>query len=289
MTGFGTSRLDNELLTLFVEIKALNSKYLDLGLRLPRNFSVEKELLLRNLIKEKMNRGKVSLTLELQLKQNPPQNSINKTLLKTYYQEIREVAEELQANQSDIFRLAMLMPDVQTQKLDNVEALEEIWQYIQKAVIEAIEKCEKFRQNEGQNLIKAFDKNIKNISHLLEDIKKADPKRNENIKQRLQQKIKEIETHEKFDANRFEQEMIYYLEKLDISEEKVRLASHLEYFLKELKQKQISGKKLNFIAQEIGREINTIGAKANDATIQHLVVLMKDELEQIKEQSLNVL
>ncbi len=292
MTGFGSVQFENEQLTAFVEIKSLNSKFLDMNFRLPRNFPAEKEIILRNLLKDELQRGKINVSLDYQLKGNgQTSNKINFAVLKSYYQGLQEAAQQLGANESDVFRIATLMPDVVQQSLsgEETEGVQVVWETLFTIFKQALEKCKAFRATEGQVLGKTFEENILKINALLAQIITQDPQRIENIKLRVENRIKEIAQNELFDRNRFEQEMIYYLEKLDITEEKVRLQNHLDYFLETLQNSQDGGKKLNFISQEIGREINTIGSKASDAAIQRLVVQMKEELDKIKEQVLNIL
>ncbi len=290
MTGFGQANFENERLMIITEFKTLNSKYLDISLKLPKGFAADKELELRNLIKEHLQRGKINAVMDFQFKEQTESSvSINREILKYHFQVIREVANDLGADQQDLFRLAMQMPDVINQDLMQEETNDEDWPLIRKTFLEALQKCENFRQSEGEAMEKSFRTCIQNMSELLEKVKARDPQRQEMIKERIQNRIQEIQANEMFDQNRFEQEMIYYIEKLDITEEKVRLQNHLEYFAETLDSQQANGKKLNFISQEIGREINTIGAKANDAEIQRYVVQMKEELEKVKEQVLNVL
>lgn len=292
MTGFGSIQFENEQLTAFVEIKSLNSKFLDINFRLPRNFPAEKEIILRNLLKDELQRGKINVSLDYQLKDTGQTSSkINFAVLKSYYQGLQEAAQQLGANESDIFRIATLMPDVVQQSLsgEETEGVQDVWDTLLATFKQALEKCKAFRATEGQVLGKTFEENILKINALLAQVIAQDPQRIENIKLRVENRIKEIAQNELFDRNRFEQEMIYYLEKLDITEEKVRLQNHLDYFLETLQNTLDGGKKLNFISQEIGREINTIGSKASDASIQRLVVQMKEELDKIKEQVLNIL
>jgi uncharacterized protein (TIGR00255 family) len=290
MTGFGSAEFENDKLKIIAEVKTLNSKYLDISFKLPRNFPSEKELELRNLLKERLVRGKINASLEIQYKDHD--NSItqfNKDLLKAYYYEIKAVAQELEANQSDILRLAMQMPDVMIQELSLQQTPEEEWFWIQDTFGKALSKCDDFRKNEGKTLSRSFVSYVEHIEALLKQVEAQDPKRVESIKDKSQTTIAEIASNEMFDKNRFEQEMIYYIEKLDITEEKVRLKKHLDYFKDTLYLPDTNGKKLGFLSQEISREINTIGAKANDAQIQRWVVDMKDEIEKIKEQLSNIL
>lgn len=290
MTGFGSVHFENEQLTALVEIKSLNSKFLDINFRLPRNFSAEKELLLRNLLKDELQRGKISVTLDYQLKgAGQTSNQLNFEVLQSYYNNLLEAAQKLSADEKDIFRIATMMPDVLQPKLSNEEDNQENWEILLGIFKEGIEKCKSFRADEGRVLGESFEENISKIRQNLTEIEKQDPQRIELIKQRLENRIKDIGQNAMFDQNRFEQEMIYFIEKLDITEEKVRLKNHLDYFLDTLHNQEDGGKKLNFISQEIGREINTIGSKASDAAIQRYVVEMKEELDKIKEQVLNIL
>lgn len=290
MTGFGLSQYEDEHLKIQAEVKSLNSKYLDLHFRLPRSFSSEKELELRSMINQTLERGKIMVTLDFQYKtEGDYQVNFNSAMAKAYYKNINQLAEELGAPKQDILRIVLMMPEVMNQDSKDPDKFEEEWEKIRKTLTEAIQKCNEFRTQEGKVLEGEFKKSIKAIQDFLEIVEKQDPKRIEQIKHRIQTKMQEIKMDEKYDQNRFEQEMIYYIEKIDISEEKVRLKNHLSYFVQTLDQANANGKKLNFISQEIGREINTIGAKANDSQIQHAVVGMKEELEKIKEQIANVL
>lgn len=289
MTGFGQAKFEQDNLTITVEVKTLNSKFFDLGLKLPKNFSTEKELILRNLSKQTLSRGKCNISLEIKNKiEEGKVANINKSIVKKYYEDIKSIADELEVNESNILRLAMQMPDVISQDLEKEEMSEEEWKSIEDTFKSALEKCLEFRKKEGQVLENALLGYIKNIDNILQEVQNRDPERLINIRKKVQNRIQELQKNDQFDPNRFEQEMIYYIEKLDITEEKVRLKNHLDYFQKTLEQAESNGKKLSFISQEIGREINTIGSKANDAIIQKYVVQMKDELEKIKEQILNV-
>ncbi|MBK0401359.1 YicC family protein [Adhaeribacter sp. BT258] len=289
MTGFGQARLEAETYTLTVELKSLNSKSLDLSLRLPR-FLMEKELEIRNLISKSLIRGKVNLCIEFTSnKVAKAKNRINHELLEAYYRDLEEAAERVQADKSELFRLALQMPEVM-QAAENGEETELLtWEQVLPVVQEAIKNFNNFRNDEGKALTSEIISYTERIRILLSEVEKFDPVRIENIKQRITMHMAELTGSEQFNHNRFEQEMIYYIEKLDIAEEKVRLLNHLHYFTETVYLPEPTGKKLAFIAQEIGREINTIGSKANDATIQHFVVEMKEELEKIKEQINNIL
>ncbi len=288
MTGFGQVVLNNGSLALSVEVKSLNSKFLDLNLRLPRKYS-EKEIDIRNFVVEKLERGKISLTVDLQQAARGGETQrYNEELFVSYYSELKRLADKVMSGYESLFQLALSSPDVLIstgkEELDPVE-----WEKIVQLVNEALAKCEQFRLAEGAALEGKFKEYISNIAQSLVQVEKLDPIRIEKIRQRIKSGITDFFGNEGFDVNRLEQEIIFYIEKLDIHEERVRLKTHLDYFITILKEKQSNGKKLGFIAQEIGREINTIGSKANDAEMQKHVVAMKEELEKIKEQLNNVL
>jgi len=288
MTGFGRSELFSEDLNVIVEIKSLNSKHLDSLIKIPKIFS-EKEIEIRNMIEKHLERGKIILSIDYQNKNlsNQPQ-VINEHLLKAYYYKLQKIATDLSDEKADILRLAMYLPDVVSPEILNGIDTEN-WVIVQNKIKEAIKLCDEFRIKEGGVLAEELKNYIRSIGNHLDKVDKLDPERIEQVRSRIQQNISELLPDLEYDRNRFEQELIYYLEKLDISEEKVRLKSHLDYFITELNSRQSNGKKLNFIAQEIGREINTIGSKAGHAGITRNVVLMKDHLERIKEQLLNIL
>jgi uncharacterized protein (TIGR00255 family) len=292
MTGFGSATLDAELYTLTIEIRSLNSKGMDLSVRLPR-FLSDKELEVRNLITRSLIRGKVSLCIDFTNKNRSQRsrNTINQELLKSYYGELAQAAEAVGAPNNDLFRLALQMPEVmqQEQMMDEEDKLPLEWETVAKVLNEAIYNLNHFRNDEGKALTTEIVSYIDRIRILLAEVDRFDPVRVENIRERIKAHLQEISASESFNQSRFEQEMIYFIEKLDIAEEKVRLINHLHYFTETVYLSEPTGKKLAFISQEIGREINTIGSKANDATIQHLVVDMKEELEKIKEQLNNIL
>ena len=288
MTGFGQAVLTTGELNIAVEIKSLNSKFLDLSLRLPRVFS-DKELELRNLMAEKLERGKVSVSIDYQQAGNSEiRQSYNEALFVAYYTELKKLADRVIAPSYDtIFSLALNSPDViQNTGKENVDPAE--WEKVNKLMLEAIEKFEKFRLAEGKALENKVVQYIQTIQAGLEQVEYLDPKRVEKIRSRIKDNVTDFLGNEGFDTNRLEQEIIFYIEKLDIHEERVRLKTHLDFFLEVLKGPQSNGKKFGFIVQEIGREINTLGSKANDAEMQKHVVLMKEELEKIKEQLNNV-
>lgn len=287
MTGFGKASDEFSGKKITVEIRSLNSKQLDLNLRMPYIYK-EKELELRGEIAKQIERGKVDISIYTEALQEALPIAINKTLAKAYYTELKALAEELHETKSDLFKLTMQMPDVLKAERELVELNLDEWKLVKETVDKAIEAFQKFRTDEGKILSNEFEMRIGFIVKLLTDVISLDDARVENIRQRIKNNIAELIEKDKIDENRFEQELIYYIEKLDITEEKLRLKTHLDYFTATMKELG-SGRKMGFIAQEIGREINTIGSKANDSSIQKLVVQMKDELEKIKEQLLNVL
>ncbi len=288
MTGYGIASLENNVLSISVEVKSLNSKFLDTVIKLPRSF-FDKEIEVKKLISEKLDRGKISVNVSYDRKDDQVAKiAFNKKLLKTYYQEVAGIASELGAPTEEILKIVLQYPEV-IKTDEPKDKLQDDWKKINDTLLEAITKCEEFRISEGSTLKKKLVVYVDRIENYLDKVNKKDPSRTEAIKERLQRHIDELQQGDKFDSNRFEQEMLYYMEKLDISEEKVRLKSHLDYFLEILNQDTSQGKKLSFLSQEMGREINTIGSKANDAEIQKLVVSMKDELEKIKEQLQNIL
>ncbi|MBP9926473.1 MAG: YicC family protein [Cyclobacteriaceae bacterium] len=288
MTGFGQSVSSSGEATLSVEVKSLNSKFFDLSLRLPKKYS-EKELELRNLLAERLERGKVSLSIDYQtgLKQEI-RHQYNEALFESYYNELKKLADRVNASHDSLFQMALSSPDVvQTNGKEELDPAD--WERVLTLLTDAINKCDHFRAEEGKSLEGKLAGYIENIRQGLLEVEKIDPKRIEKIRSRIKGNMTEFFGSEGFDANRLEQEIIFYIEKLDIHEERVRLKTHLDYFLKIMAEKQSNGKKLGFVSQEIGREINTIGSKANDAEMQKYVVMMKEELEKIKEQLSNVL
>lgn len=288
MTGYGLAQQENDTLSISVEIKSLNSKFLDTVIKLPKVY-FDKEVEVRKIVTEKLERGKIAVNITYERKDDEGARvSINQKLLKSYYSEISEVASKLEASTEGILGLVLDFPDV-VRAEESKDKLEDHWNQVKDVLAEAMVKCDDFRVTEGATLKNKLVVYVDRIEAYLMKIEKLDPARHESIKQRLVQRMEEIQLNEKFDQNRFEQEMIYYIDKLDISEEKVRLKSHLDYFLEILSESESKGKKLSFLSQEMGREINTIGSKANDANIQKLVVGMKDELEKIKEQLQNIL
>jgi uncharacterized protein (TIGR00255 family) len=288
MTGYGSHTAENDKISVSVEIKSLNSKFLDLNLRLSKEYS-DRELEVRNILNNTIERGKVGLNIDVQSKGGVKAKVfINRQLVALYYKDLKETADAIGASETDLFKLALQMPKAMESEAETEENADD-WALIQKVLMEAIAKCNEFRTDEGKTLSLKFQEYIKNIGDALTKVEAFDPQRIEAIRTRIRQHFDDYSKSEQLDNSRFEQELIFYIEKLDISEEKVRLRSHLSYFLEAMEGAEASGKKLGFIAQEIGREINTIGSKANDANIQRSVVQMKEELEKIKEQSLNIL
>lgn len=290
MTGFGSVQKEGPKQTIVVEVKTLNSKFTDIYCRIPKNFS-SREIEVRNLLQKELERGKIDFSLNVIPKEDAEASTIiNRSLVKAYFKDLMQTAEELgfEASKTEILRISTMMPNAFNTGIQNADEAQEAWNEILNAIKEAITKCQDFRIQEGIGTKAKFVEYIGVISHLLEEVSSLDASRITNIREKITKSIGDYVSSDNFDKNRFEQELIYYIEKYDISEEKVRLKAHLTYFLKELDANS-NGKKLNFIAQEIGREINTIGSKANDAGIQKLVVQMKDELEKIKEQTSNIL
>lgn len=285
MTGFGKATKEFEKRTVNVEIRSLNSKGMDLSLRLSNSYR-EYELELRSEIARLLERGKVDLSIYVESKNIETPVEINSDLAKEYQRKIKQLATELNEPANDVLYQILKMPDVL--KSERREPDENEWKEIKTVITEAVESLNKFRAQEGKSIEKDFSDHLGLIQTCLNKIIDLDKSRIAGIKDRIKGNLNEVIGADKIDANRFEQELIYYIEKLDINEEKVRLKTHLDYFLTTMKEPS-GGRKLNFIAQEIGREINTIGSKANHAEIQKLVVLMKDELEKIKEQTSNVL
>ncbi len=292
MTGYGVATVELDTLIATFEVKTLNSKFLDIYCRLPKNYS-DREIEVRNLLTQQLERGKVECTLTIQPNGNTTASSIvNRPLVKAYFNDLEETAKELQfqADKTEILRMAIQLPNAfNNTEIANEERKEKEWTLIKGALDAALKKTNLFRTQEGALTTAKFHEYLNQIRTLLTQVEAQDVHRIPGVRDRLEKAVKELVSGENFDTNRFEQELIYYVERFDISEEKVRLANHLDYFKETLDSPESNGKKLNFIAQEIGREINTIGSKANDAVIQRLVVQMKDELEKIKEQTMNII
>ncbi len=288
MTGYGAIQTDNDQHSLTVEVKSLNSKSLDLFTKIGHIFS-DKEIEIRNYIAQQLERGKISVVVNyIRKTEAEGRVKINRLLVAQYYHDLKETAKLLEADSSDLLRLALAMPDAYEQA-NPAPASESEWQAVWEGISQATALCDAFRTKEGKVLEEMLKGSIAAIRSQLAAIDAKDPKRMAHIREKIRQQVSELIEKKAFDENRFEQELLFYAEKLDIAEEKVRLKSHLDYFLEVMEEPISNGKKLNFIAQEMGREINTIGSKANDAALQRLVVAMKEELEKIKEQLNNVL
>lgn len=287
MTGYGLASTSFANTKYTVEIKSLNSKFLELSLKLPRSLS-DKEFALRNACNKLLERGKVNLTIHAEYADGAVKAAvINQDLLISYYNNLKAISADLGAPQTDLFQQAINFPNVIQYETDS--STEEEWKQIYQLFEEALTNFETFRIDEGAVLKKDLILRINNILDAMKVVEAQEPNRIVNIRARLNNYLEQAVGKEHIDQNRFEQELIFYIDKLDITEEKIRLRSHCEYFLQAINSKDANGKKLGFIAQEIGREINTMGSKANDAHIQQVVVGMKEELEKIKEQLLNVL
>lgn len=288
MTGFGKTTVESGNKKIIIEIKSLNSKQLDLNLRLP-NLYKEKEMEIRSMVKEQLDRGKVDMNIYFDNSESDKDVSINRSVVMQYFNQALDVATQLgvEPDKNELLQTVMRFPD--TLQVKSEELDEQEWQCLNAGIVKALEEIDKFRIQEGKALIKDINHRIELIQHLSAEVPQFEAKRVEVIRQKLQEKINEWTDVKNVDQNRLEQEIIYYLEKLDITEEKVRLTNHCKYFLETVEKEATPGRKIGFIAQEIGREINTMGSKANDHDIQKLVIRMKDELEKIKEQSLNVL
>ncbi|KGO81130.1 hypothetical protein Q763_08580 [Flavobacterium beibuense F44-8] len=281
MTGFGKSSLQLPTKKITVEIKSLNSKGLDLSVRMPSAYR-EMELKLRNQIAQRLERGKVDFSLFVEVTGEETSSKVNIPIVKAYINQMKEIVD---GDETELLKMAVRMPDAL--KTEREEIDENEWSSIQGVVDQALDNIQNFRVSEGIALEKEFLVRVSNILRLMKETVSYDNERIENVKTKLSNAIAELEVN--VDENRFEQELIYYLEKMDITEEKVRLENHLNYFMETLAGNEANGRKLGFITQEIGREINTMGSKSNHAQMQKLVVQMKDELEKIKEQVLNIL
>ena len=284
MTGYGKSVLHLSDKKVTIEVKSLNSKNLDLNVRMPSYYR-EKELAVRKELATKLVRGKVDFSIYIEMTADETSTTVNKGVVSEYMQQLRNVVQTGSSNDVELLKMAVKMPDAL--KTEREELNEDEWAQINTNIQEAIKDIIQYRIDEAASLEDDFKLRIKNIQSFLVEVKSFDEARIAFVKERLNKAIDELKVT--IDENRFEQELIYYLEKLDINEEKVRLANHLSYFLQELDTPDSNGKKLGFIVQEIGREVNTIGSKANFAPMQKAVIQMKNELEKIKEQILNVL
>jgi uncharacterized protein (TIGR00255 family) len=286
MTGFGKSSSELPNKKIYVEIKSLNSKQFDLNTRIPFLYR-EKEMEIRNNLLQSVERGKVDFSIYVENIGKASSSQINQNALESYYNQIKEVSQNLQISiPADWFSVLLRMPEVM--KTEMAELDENEWEITKETIKNALEQFTLFRNQEGSVLQKLFENKISNISLLLNEIEKYELERIEKVKVKILDSLQKMDL-QNFDTNRFEQELIYYIEKLDVNEEKIRLNNHLKYFIDTMNNEKSQGRKLGFIAQEIGREINTLGSKSNHAEMQKIVVQMKDELEQIKEQILNVL
>jgi len=287
MTGFGRLKCSWQNKTIIVEIKSLNSKSFDLRNKTPQNYR-NKEADIRKILNEKFERGKIDLILEIQSESDEPQNLINKVLFEKYYRELNQLKNDLGIGDVDFFQSILRLPNIV--ETGEEEFSEEEWEKVLQTIYDCIEELNSYREKEGQSIETDMKLRIQHIQEFLSSVPFFEQERIQRVKDRLRENLALYEGREKVDENRFEQEIIYFLEKMDITEEKLRLSQNCTYFLDELsKPEKSKGRKLGFISQEIGREINTLGAKANHADIQKLVISMKDELEKIKEQVANVL
>jgi uncharacterized protein (TIGR00255 family) len=287
MTGFGkaTGEINNKKIT--VEIKSLNSKQADVSVRMP-SFYKEKELLVRSFINKELERGKIEFNLYVELLGEQTNLQLNKELFKKYYNELSSIATDLGENdKTDFIAIISKMPDILKNEREELDENE--WIEVNKVIVTAIKNINDFRTTEGQSLADELVSRINNISTLLTEVEKFEAARIDVVKDRITQHLKDSVGEDNINKDRFEQELIYYIEKFDVTEEKTRLSTHLNYFIETMNTSISEGKKLGFITQEIGREINTLGSKANNADLQKIVVQMKDELEKIKEQALNIL
>lgn len=286
MTGFGkaSGSVGSNMIT--VEVKSLNSKFLELTLRLPASYK-EKDIELRNEISKSVERGKVDFVVSIETAPGSQKNAFNKDVIRQYAEGFSDLQQELGLSSQDLLSVIMRLPNVLNADLSESNAKE--WKLIESLTKKALKEFNEFRVREGKIIEEDFEERVGTIRDCLKKIEKAEPERIKTIKSRITKNLEEIGEAAQVDKNRFEQELIYYLEKIDITEEKVRLSAHLDFLIETLKAKDSNGKKLGFILQEVGREINTIGSKANDAQIQRWVVQMKDELEKMKEQTANVI
>ncbi len=283
MTGFGKAEINTQNKKLTIEIKSLNSKQIDMSVRMPSAYR-QKELSIRKIVGQSLSRGKIDVALFVEQTHSELSATINSDVVKAYYSDLKGITKELDNNE-DIMSSIMRLPDVLKSKKEEIDESE--WIQLKSLLSQAIDAIINYRANEGCILAEDFELRIENIRTSLNEIAVYEKNRIEKIKGSIREKIDKLKIST--DENRFEQELIYYIEKLDITEEITRLNLHLNYFIEVMQSANSQGKKLGFICQEIGREINTIGSKSNDATMQHEVVKMKDELEKVKEQILNVL
>ena len=286
MTGYGLASTEYLQKKITVEIRSLNSKFLELNIKLPRSYS-ERESLIRNEATKGIERGKANVNINIEQSETQESSLLNKDKFNAYYKQLTQLANELGADTTHIFQQTLSIQDVwsvQEQSLD-----EEEWKVIYQTFLTALENFNQFRKDEGKTLSSDLEKRVQLILTAIPEVEKYEKNRIPAIKDKLDNILKEAVGSDNVDKNRLEQELIYFIEKFDITEEKIRLKTHCDYFFQVMKEKEANGKKLGFISQEIGREINTLGSKANDAAIQKIVVGMKDELEKVKEQLLNII
>ena len=285
MTGYGRVTHTYGDKTISIELRSLNSKYTDIRAKIPQNYK-EKEPELRRILTDKVHRGKIELVIDVQSAQGDDEYGLNPALFRKYHRELQLLSDELGIENGDMLQAILRIPNVITTAADTID--EEEWKEVLKALDIALDKFEQYRNSEGKAMEEDMIMRVDNISGLLHQLDPHEEERIERLRQRIYKNLEEYVGKNKVDENRFEQEILYYLEKIDITEEKVRLDQHCKYYKEELaKTNPLKGRKLSFISQEMGREINTMGAKANSSNIQRLVVGMKDELEKIKEQVAN--
>lgn len=286
MTGYGNAKglVGNQNVT--VEIRSLNSKFLELNLRMPMQFR-DRELELRSDLSKQLERGKADLSISFESNELAKRSSVNKEIFNAYYEELSALGKEYHLSDVNLLDCILKLPAVMN--AERQESDDDQWKELKVVIAAALDRFNAFRDNEGAALSKDITMRVDTISNCIPQLEEFETKRVEGVRSKISKAINELIEQTSIDRNRFEQELIYYIEKLDISEEKVRLRSHCEYFVQTIANPEANGKKLGFITQEIGREINTIGAKANDAPMQRIVVEMKDELEKLKEQLANVL
>ncbi|GEO23035.1 YicC/YloC family endoribonuclease [Cyclobacterium qasimii] len=288
MTGFGLAVYEDANFTVQIEVKTLNSKFLDLNFRAPKQFS-EKETEVKSIVSGILERGKVNVSIDFSAKKEDDLPIvIQEELFQRYYEKYAGMAEMVNGSTVDVFKLALQSPGVSTINVEKSD-YNEAWKIILPVLEEALKDCDQFRIKEGAVLMEKFQESLSVITESLNSINTLVPVRKNRLIEKIRDNFSEWVKDQDFDKNRFEQELIYYFEKLDITEEVVRLEAHLNLFAEVLRSNKSEGKKMGFVSQEMGREINTIGSKANDSSIQHHVINMKDELEKIKEQALNII
>jgi uncharacterized protein (TIGR00255 family) len=287
MTGFGKAELEINSKKITIEIKSLNSKQTDISTRLPQLYR-EKDLEIRRMVSDKLIRGKIDLLIYSENLGDSGSTVINENIVKSYFSDLSKISHDLQIPVNErLLQIIMRLPDSVKTSFDALE--EEEWVRLSEKIGDALNQVDAFRDQEGLALEKDLNGNIQNIQQLLREVEPYEQPRLEAVRNRMKENMESLKMNGSVDQNRFEQEMIFYLERLDFNEEKVRLGNHCHYFLETMADPDFNGRKLAFIAQEIGREINTIGSKANESNIQKLVVMMKDALERVKEQVLNIL